>query len=124
MWSTLVYIFATCAQGTTLICLVKYSFVIISPLEEDFEEGAVFAFLRTKELFSSAVITSLDKEASCTIATTPVTCQKKPIYRRFDGKCSNLKQPVAGGTGTALVRLEPAVSINLLHRVQHGLGEG
>ena len=57
------------------------------------------------------VITGLDKEASCTVATTPVTCQKKPIYRRFDGKCSNLKQPVAGGAGTALTRLEQAVSM-------------
>lgn len=97
-----------------MLRIPKYQFAIILPLEKDFNEGAVLAFLRTKELFSSKVITGLDKEASCTVATTPVTCQKKPIYRRFDGKCSNLKQPVAGGAGTALVRLQRAVRINLI----------
>ncbi|XP_028415842.1 peroxidasin-like protein [Dendronephthya gigantea] len=85
--------------------------IIIEKTEkkEDFEKGAVLAFLQIHELFSRTIITSLEKEANCAIATTPVTCLKKAKYRRLDGKCSNLKLPVSGGAGIQLERLLPAI---------------
>ncbi|CAB4025491.1 peroxidasin homolog isoform X3, partial [Paramuricea clavata] len=49
----------------------------------------------------------MKKEALCTEITTPVTCLKKPRYRRIDGKCSNLKYQIAGGAGTPLERIRP-----------------
>ena len=72
-------------------------------------EGAVLSVLQTSDLFSSAAMTKMKKEALCIEVTAPVTCLKKPMFRRIDGKCSNLKYPVAGGAGTMLERIQPAL---------------
>ena len=53
----------------------------------------------------------MKKESLCKEITTPVTCLKKPMYRRMDGKCSNLKFPIGGGAETPLERIRPAVNI-------------
>ena len=78
-------------------------------LEKLLGEGAVLSLLQTSRLLSSATVTKMKKESLCIEVTTPVVCLKKPIFRRIDGKCSNLKYPIAGGAGTPLERIQPAV---------------
>jgi hypothetical protein len=86
-----------------------FTFLFFLLPEKLFGEGAVLAFLRNSELFSRAEIIKMKKEALCTEITTPVTCLKRARYRRIDGKCSNLKYPIAGGAVTPLERIRPVV---------------
>lgn len=86
-------------------------------LERLLGEGTVLSVLQNSDLFSSAAMTKMNKEALCIQVTTPVTCLNKPIFRRIDGKCSNLKYPIAGGAGTPLERIQPAVIATLFVRI-------
>lgn len=81
-------------------------------LEKEYGEGAVLAFFHNRQLFSTAIMTKLDRESDCHETTEPIHCPKNAKYRRSDGRCSNLHFPTGGAAGSAYIRAIPAVSKN------------
>ena len=79
-------------------------------IEKEYGKGAVLAFLRNRHLFSTAIITKLDRESDCHETTEEIQCDPAAKYRRSDGRCSNVNFPLAGAAGTPYIRLLPAVT--------------
>jgi hypothetical protein len=85
-------------------------FNIFMLTEKDYGRGAVLGFFHNHQLFSTAIISKLDRESDCHETVKHIVCPQNVKYRRSDGKCSNLNFPLAGAAGTPYVRLLPAVS--------------
>ena len=81
-------------------------------IEKIYGEGAVLAFFHNQQLFSTAIMTKLDRESDCHETTDEIDCPPNAKYRRSDGRCSNLKFPLGGAAGVPYHRLLPAVSKN------------
>ena len=88
------------------------SFLII--LENEYGKGAVFGFFHNDKLFSTATYTKLIRESDCHETAEDIECPADAKYRRSDGRCTNLKYPIAGAAGEPYIRLTPAVSVGIL----------